>query len=156
MRQILYLHFRDKEAEVWKTYSILPHYEVGTLILCWKYIYHTALRSLGFLESPLSSSLASLLILVREMVWQENLARTSGMRRKILGSKGNEGTLVTVNKWYVKGIRKRRIKILVKRKSGGSVLHLPFSAVLFLVGNGAHHSPRSTLCTGQKGKYKQC
>lgn len=36
------------------------------------------------------------------------------MRRKILGSKGNEGTLVTINKWHVKGIRKRRMKILVK------------------------------------------
>lgn len=46
----------------------------------------------------------------------KNLARTSGMRRKILGSKGSEETLVTVNKWHLKGIlEKRRMKILVKR-----------------------------------------
>lgn len=36
--------------------------------------------------------------------------------RKILGSKGLEGTLVSV-KWHAKGIRKRRMKIFVKGSS---------------------------------------
>lgn len=36
------------------------------------------------------------------------------MRRKILGPKGLEGTVVSVNKCHVKVIGKRRMKILVK------------------------------------------
>lgn len=45
----------------------------------------------------------------------KHLAGTTGMRRKMLGSRGSEGTLVTVNKWHVKGIRKRRMEMLVMR-----------------------------------------
>lgn len=45
----------------------------------------------------------------------KKIPRTPGMRRKILGYKGLEETLVSV-KWHAKRIinRKRRMKVLVK------------------------------------------
>lgn len=43
----------------------------------------------------------------------KKISRTSGIRNKILGFKVFAGALVSV-KWHVKGIRKKRMKILVK------------------------------------------